>query len=96
MNVQRLSDNADEIRNIVTCLGAGSGLAQLQVVLRDEESIAAYGELPGVFQDASCETIEDLTAAGRSIWQPMPGRRKNSWSPMSLSGSQRLSSFMAL
>lgn len=65
MNVQRLSDNADEIKNVVTCLGAGSGSAQLQVVLRDEESIQAYGELPGVFQDTSCETLESLTTAGQ-------------------------------
>lgn len=65
MNVQRLSDNADEIQNVVTCLGAGSGSAQLQVVLRDEDSIAAYGELPGIFQDTGCDTIEALTTAGQ-------------------------------
>lgn len=64
MDIQRLSDNADEIQNVVLCLGAGEGPAQLQTVLRDEESIAAYGELPGVFEDSSCDTLEKLTSAG--------------------------------
>jgi hypothetical protein len=66
MNLQTFNDSADAIENVVLCLGSGSGSAQLQVTLRDESSIAAYGgERPGIFEDSSCETIEALTEKGQ-------------------------------
>lgn len=46
--------------NVLHCWGAGSGADQLYTVLRDEDSIALYGERHADFEDQDCETIADL------------------------------------
>ncbi|HHY47085.1 MAG TPA: hypothetical protein GX506_07295 [Firmicutes bacterium] len=69
MDIQRLSDNADALENVVLCLGAGEGPAQLQTTLRDENSIAAFGEHPGVFEDSTADTMDKLITAGNKYLQ---------------------------
>lgn len=63
-DIQRLVPNADDVRNVVLCLGAGSGAAQLQTVRRHQESIDFFGERPGRFEDSSCTTMDQLVAKG--------------------------------
>lgn len=46
IDINVLRDNAGDIVNVVTALGAGDGLAQLRVVRRNEASIAALGGSP--------------------------------------------------
>ncbi|NPV80753.1 MAG: hypothetical protein HPY52_10835 [Firmicutes bacterium] len=69
MDIQRLQDNADELENVVLCLGAGEGPAQLQTVLTDADSVAAFGEHPGVLEDSQADTMDKLIAAGNKYLQ---------------------------
>jgi hypothetical protein len=66
INISKVSDSADEIQNVLTCYGKGEGPGQLRIELRDEESIATYGTIPGTFEDSAQDTVEKLTAAGQA------------------------------
>lgn len=65
-DIQQLTDDDGELVNVLHCYGEGSGLSQLYVCLRDEESIALYGEREGTFEDTNIEALAELEEAGQS------------------------------
>ena len=71
-----IRDSDEDLVNVLHCFGAGDGPDQLYVELRDEASIAQYGEYHGDFSDDSLDTLDALMAAGqeelRKRSQPKP------------------------
>ncbi|MGE5623680.1 MAG: Gp37-like protein, partial [Methanocella sp.] len=66
INVTTLSDDDSNIQNVVTCLGKGDGVGQLATVLRNEASIAKYGERPGKYENKDCEEMTQLITEGNA------------------------------
>lgn len=50
MEITSLGDDDSELVNVLTAIGPGSGLNRMEITLRDEESIAAYGEYPAAVE----------------------------------------------
>lgn len=64
-NITVLRDEPGEIVNVLTALGAGDGLAQLRLVLQDDDSIELYGRRTGTFEDGDIEDPAALDAGAR-------------------------------
>ena len=63
---QSFQDSIDEVVNVLHCWGAGEGTEQLYVELRNEESIAFYGEeLHGELDVPHAETLSELILEGQ-------------------------------
>src|SRR5690606_18396320 len=60
MQIESLGDVDEEMVNILTAYGPGDGINRMQVVLRDEASIAAYGPYPGVKEFPAAADMLDL------------------------------------
>lgn len=63
--IQTLRENDADLANVLHCWGAGSGAEQLYVELRDEASIALYGERHADFEDTDITDIATLIAKGQ-------------------------------
>jgi len=64
IEVTSLGDDDSELCNILTATGPGQGINRLEVTLRDDESIGAYGDYPQAVEfDAS--TLTELEAAAQ-------------------------------
>ncbi|MDI6872153.1 MAG: phage tail protein [Bacillota bacterium] len=66
INITTLSDDDSNIQNVVTCLGKGDGIGQLATILRNEASIAKYGERPGRYENKDCEDMAQLVTEGNA------------------------------
>ena len=70
IDITVLRDSADSLVNVLHCWGAGSGVEQLYVELRDEASISFHGqEFHGDYENRDLTTISALTAAGNEELQ---------------------------
>lgn len=60
-----LRDDRSKMANILNCFGAGEGTSQLYVQLKNDQSIADYGEAPGDFYAPEADTMAELIEAGQ-------------------------------
>lgn len=60
IRITELSDSDEELVNVLIANGTGSGINRPSITLRDDASIAEYGEYPMV-QEFDTETISELT-----------------------------------
>lgn len=59
IEIQTLGDGDDELVNILIAYGPGSGINRMEITLRDEASIAQFGEYP-LAMGFDAETLEEL------------------------------------
>lgn len=59
MEITSLGDDDEELVNILTAYGPGSGINRLEITLRDDASIAQYGEYPAAVE-FEAETLAEL------------------------------------
>jgi hypothetical protein len=60
--IQSYKENKDNIENVVLALGAGEGVGQLKLVVRNEASIAKYGERWGTYTNTNQTVRANLLA----------------------------------
>lgn len=65
-DIKQLADDDRQLVNVLHCYGKDSGLKQVYACIRDEESISAYGEREGRFEDQQAETETALAEAGQA------------------------------
>ena len=59
IEIQTLGDGDDELVNILTAYGPGQGINRMEITLRDETSVAQFGEYP-LAMEFDAETLEEL------------------------------------
>lgn len=62
--LQSLSEGDGSLCNIAYCIGPGEGIQAMQLVLRDEASIAEYGDYPRTVTFGDAVSLSDLEAKG--------------------------------
>ena len=59
IEIQTLGDGDDDLVNILTAYGPGRGINRMEITLRDEASIAEYGEYPAAVE-FDAEKLDEL------------------------------------
>lgn len=59
IEIQTLGDGDDELCNVLTAYGPGQGINRMEITLRDEASIAEFGEYP-LAMEFDAEKLDDL------------------------------------